>query len=1083
MKPIIDQKERTLSTDINISSILQAPAGSGKTTLLTQRFLKLLLVVNHPSEIVAITFTKKSAGEMKRRILDLLQSKEASPWVASILERDRLFKWNLLNNPSILNIKTIDSFFISLLDKNSIENNYLFQTQVRPLGLYQEAIYLFLSKYSESNLKESIQYLVRKSKFQFNKIYTLFLNLIENREKVILYFPHVSELDEQFKGNLSSILENKIQSNYCVYVKRLKSLLLDSTLEEFVGLIQYSKENIVLPSSEVVEDAEITFWRHASSIVLNKALVKRKALNKNQGFPTQDKEKKKAMLSFIDSIEEDSELHGLFEVLQSHPIKMSDEESELIVHIFSIFPTLMASLQEIFREKNASDFSEKSIVLYQKLQGEDSENLLMHLDHQIHHLLIDEFQDTSNIQIEIISKLLEMFDASEGKSVFVVGDPMQSIYKFRSADVGIFQDTQSKRSIGPFPLEDLKISANFRSNESLVNSLNNLFSFVFSEKGFYSFNRIDFFSAHPVREDDPYLFSDRIDLKVLEILDKRFSYELENKLVVEKILLLQEKYPEDIIAILIQKRTHLNELIDLMKFHRIKFDAEKLYDSKRNPVVLNMIDMISIIYFTEHEIHHDALLRSPLVGVSLNDLHRIHSLEMMDKFLLFADLSEEIDRLKSHGLSLSSIRKILRVNKVLRVCLQNKYKISPRELIFNLFFQLGGEYAYPDYHVDFIHHIVHEISEILDEYSPFNVKMDLIKEAIGKLFLSEKSLDAKVVIMTIHQSKGLEFDHVMIPYLNESKQFRSNQPILINITENSFFLMGSVFNQKDKSGTLYKYLKNIEDRKEKSEVRRLFYVACTRAKKSLHLIASMFEGKMNSNSFLSTIPQNMLEGALLKEEFSPAAEAFTVKDVFSLSDQFEVSFQLNERKMQEAPDFSESLERVYGIMLHFVLSKLSQYSLDFNQIDFFLSYDFIENFLILNNFYSEYRDSVPWLEKKIKEDFKDMLKDPVFHWIFKKRDFAFSEKRFFYRDADNKVASIQPDLFFQEDKSIWIVDFKTMGSFQDKIQKKNLFFEEKLNVFKAQLTQYQNILALKFKMPVKRGVYFTSLQKWVSFDE
>jgi ATP-dependent exoDNAse (exonuclease V) beta subunit len=117
----VDAKVRFTATDPSQSFIVQAPAGSGKTEILTQRFIRLLTTVEKPEQVVAITFTRKAAFEMRERVLTLLRraeknQKPASPhqrqtyqWAQETLAHDRLKNWQLLQNPNRLQIQTIDA--------------------------------------------------------------------------------------------------------------------------------------------------------------------------------------------------------------------------------------------------------------------------------------------------------------------------------------------------------------------------------------------------------------------------------------------------------------------------------------------------------------------------------------------------------------------------------------------------------------------------------------------------------------------------------------------------------------------------------------------------------------------------------------------------------------------------------------------------------------------------------------------------------------------------------------------------------------------------------------------------------------
>ena len=121
MKKVIDQQQRQTVLDPAQSFIVQAPAGSGKTELLIQRYLLMLSRVDAPEEIIAITFTRKAASEMRNRILNAIEKVETgaagsqgandatAKLAAEVLERDQQKNWKLLDNPARLRIQTIDS--------------------------------------------------------------------------------------------------------------------------------------------------------------------------------------------------------------------------------------------------------------------------------------------------------------------------------------------------------------------------------------------------------------------------------------------------------------------------------------------------------------------------------------------------------------------------------------------------------------------------------------------------------------------------------------------------------------------------------------------------------------------------------------------------------------------------------------------------------------------------------------------------------------------------------------------------------------------------------------------------------------
>ena len=126
------------------------------------------------------------------------------------------------------------------------------------------------------------------------------------------------------------------------------------------------------------------------------------------------------------------------------------------------------ALKDIFIEEGAIDFTELQIRATSGLRDEfGPTDLALYFDYRIHHLLVDEFQDTSRSQLHFFELLIEGWQVDDSNTVFAVGDPMQSIYRFRDADVAIFAQCRDQ-GLGALPLEPLELVANFRSSNELV---------------------------------------------------------------------------------------------------------------------------------------------------------------------------------------------------------------------------------------------------------------------------------------------------------------------------------------------------------------------------------------------------------------------------------------------------------------------------------------------------------------------------------------------------------------------------------------------------------------------------------------
>ena len=150
---IPDLAQRREALDPRRSFIVQAPAGSGKTELLIQRYLGLLAAVDHAKEIVAVTFTRKAAGEMRERVLQALQDARAGKTgetahealtlrlAAAALARDQAAGWRLIDNPARLRIQTIDALCAGLTRQMPVLSRFGAQPESveDALPLYREA--------------------------------------------------------------------------------------------------------------------------------------------------------------------------------------------------------------------------------------------------------------------------------------------------------------------------------------------------------------------------------------------------------------------------------------------------------------------------------------------------------------------------------------------------------------------------------------------------------------------------------------------------------------------------------------------------------------------------------------------------------------------------------------------------------------------------------------------------------------------------------------------------------------------------------------------------------------------------------
>src|SRR5262249_55626985 len=149
-------------------------------------------------------------------------------------------------------------------------------------------------------------------------------------------------------------------------------------------------------------------------------------------------------------------------------VSQSRARAESVVAVVTALALAAVRLAEVFREARVTDFAELGFAAHRALGDPDAPtDLALALDYRIKHLLVDEFQDTSGVQHRLLVRLTQEWQPGDGRTFFAVGDPMQSIYRFRDADVGLFQRTR-RNGIGAIRPRSVNLHANFRSSASLV---------------------------------------------------------------------------------------------------------------------------------------------------------------------------------------------------------------------------------------------------------------------------------------------------------------------------------------------------------------------------------------------------------------------------------------------------------------------------------------------------------------------------------------------------------------------------------------------------------------------------------------
>ncbi|TJX13876.1 hypothetical protein E9840_07885 [Tissierella creatinini] len=773
------QRDAIETIDCNIA--VNAGAGTGKTKVLTERFVHILengnLEVGKEVEsIVAITFTKKATQEMVERIRKELR-----------MNFHRGEKWTrFYRDMEKSNISTIHSFCGKILRENPIEGKIdpLFQVldesisanllnesieEAIDLSLKDENFFKFLLKlkeYRTESLKKDIREvynLVRTVGISFRDVKGLTMDFVEN----------LKIDDEDIKTIKDSIiyLQGKLTKASNI-VKLREDPLWISFLEgetrddDLFDVLDYIKSKIGRPTKEtdIVESLKEA---------LDKVLI------------CKEKDYKWMYLSILD---------------------------------------LLILVDDLYNEKKKMevglDYDDLQIKLLSLL---DDDRVREKYQERYRYIMIDEFQDTNELQKKIFYKLCSSKSPLDMNNLFVVGDPKQSIYAFRGADIGVFYDVLKdiEKTTGK---EAITLSKNYRSVDTVLNFINGIFGQLMEDR---------YDSLTPVKES-----LNLIDVEVLEDngleRNSEESILFEADLIARRIRNLVEKgtYTYKDFALLFRATTRNFYYEEALKNYNIPYFNSSSRQFFKRQEILDIINALKLISNPYDLVSSIGFLRGPMG--SLSDDTIFMCLKNL-KFNLFNTIKEyfenptfiisddEENKLKTAYELLEymyEIKDILSTERILERLLEKTNFIEGHLLMNKGKQALANIYKFQDMVLKFEANSTKSLEDFIDY-------LEMLKDEAESEGVIE-SEDADVVkLLTIHKSKGLQFPVVIIPEM--SKDIRSFYPRFLFSKD-----IGIGFKIGDIRGK-YDLIKNDLDKKDLEERKRLLYVAMTRAKNLLIL--------------------------------------------------------------------------------------------------------------------------------------------------------------------------------------------------------------------------------------------------------
>ncbi len=910
-----DWKERESALDIRQSWIVEAPAGSGKTGLLIQRYLKLLAdeSVEEPEQVLAITFTVKATTEMRERVMAQLEAAaygegvEANSAYArttrdlarAVLNRSEQLGWKLLDHPQRLKIRTIDSVCgeIARLLPVLAGAGARMAAVEDPTTLYREAARRTLMQLGgpDRELDGALKAVLLRRDGSFAECEKLLMEMLALRYQWGEFVPltgseEVSEafLNSRMLPQLQQSLDEVICAGLTEFARTVPAHFLHAaaSLAAELGHMQpygRGESPIAICASKVglptTDAADLAHWRALLHLFVTPSGGRwRKSFAKNTMGFEMTSEQKQALKSLLDEIAHREDLLPAIEKVNRLPSANYPEEQWIVAKaLFRVLSRALAELKVVFAHRRECDFAEWGLLAEAALRENGAaEDFNAALGMRLQHLLVDEMQDTSTGQYELIRLLTEGWDG-RSQTVFLVGDPKQSIYLFRHARVERFVRTMRRQVLGDLPLGLLQLTANFRSQGDLVNEFNEHFSLLFPQAASAALeDKATHVQAHPVRQPSesgakslvwhaqsiaPYQAAEDRSLARRE---REKAEALEVREIIERWrdrpLPAGREEPWKI-AVLVRSRNVLPAIVAELKDERcgrISFRAVQIEPLRERQEVLDLVALTRALLHPADRVAWFAVLHAPWCGLGLADLHMLAG---ADDAAWKETCVEELIEQRGNLLSEEGCVRLARVWPILGPTVEDRDAMTMMQRVERTWKSLGGDTYLTASELANATRYLQLLDELEEQEEPMDLAM--IERKLGTLFAEPASGAGLVDLMTIHGAKGLEWDVVIVPGLEKRSQ--PERPKLLTWSEIELkedgaarVILAPIDGRGEASTKLHDWLRCIAKEREEAERRRLFYVACTRAREELHLFASP---QRTSKGEISVAPGSLLEAA------------------------------------------------------------------------------------------------------------------------------------------------------------------------------------------------------------------------------
>ena len=1122
---VVDQAERQRALDPELSCIVQAPAGSGKTGLLTQRYLTLLARVNAPEEIVALTFTRKAASEMRSRILGALQAAqenkkpasdhEQHTWdlAAKVLRCDQQSDWQILSSPRRLRIQTIDSFVSGLNRQMPILSGFGSTPIIvdNAESLYRQAAQTTIAEVeSGQEWSPAIERLMHHLDNQLPLLEGLIVSMLRRRDHWLRHIANAQDSRIQ-RGELEACLQNAISQG----LAQLSNLFPQGYADECLQLTRYAAENIKNDKTDsaiaVIQDMDtlpgteaddLPAWHRILGLLLTNKDDWRKTVTIRNGFPKADKKEPEDVQELRKSmkarhgelVKKLSSVPGLLDAMRFSrilPKPVYDEgQWQVLTSLFELLRLSVAQLHLVFRETGQVDHTAMMQGALQALGPPDNPtDLALSLDYRIQHLLIDEFQDTSLSQYELIERLTAGWQPGDGRSLFLVGDPMQSIYRFREAEVGLFLKAMD-RGFNDIKPEALTLRVNFRSQQHIVDWVNQAFPRIMPQQQDIANGAIAFSAAtafHDAGEGEavtvhPFIGNNK---------------EAEAHRVIALIQQSLQQNPDDKVAVLVRSRSHLSQIAVQLKQANLRFQALEIEPLSHRPVIQDLLALTFALTQMADRVAWFSILRAPWCGLVLDDLYLLASRDHNKTIWSCINDEQSVAKLGTDGQ-----KRLIKIRDILRQWLPCHRRTGLRSFIEGSWIALGGP-ACLDNETDLEDAQV--FFKLLAQHDQCGALVDRkqLTEDVNRLFaLADVNADDRLQLMTIHKAKGLEFDTVIVPGLGKIP--RSQEGRLLMWMERpqaqggNDLMLAPIREYGAEHDSVYNFLKVLDQQKDRFESTRLLYVAATRARTRLHLLGHVEQEKKNTKDIrmpdqrsllypLWPVVEDHFRQYLLENETETRGhgEAGENQDQQKRLQRLPVDWQppavtdpvmINnpEPRDTELPDVIEyswagQTARCIGSAVH----RLLQHCQKIEALQSMATEKLVQRILLRMGMP---RNELNKAVVKIQAMIEAIRKDDRGRWILSDNHFEIDNEYALSGLIDGRVINVILDRTFVDSDDIrWIIDYKTGTHSGTRVDE---FLDREQERYRLQLERYASLMRQIDDRPIRMGLYFPSVPGW-----